>query len=78
MFVRKALAALACAGLVLGSGAAAAAPVAADNVRAASPIDEGESLRGMRGSFGIILALIIVAGVLGVIFAGDEDPPASP
>ena len=78
MFVRKALAALACAGLVLGSSAAAAAPAAADDARVASPLSEGEGLRGMRGSFGIMLALIIVAGVLGVIFAGDEDPPESP
>jgi hypothetical protein len=78
MIVRKALAALACAGLVFGSSAAAAAPVAIDDVRASSPVAESDSLRGMRGSFGIILILIIIAGVLGVVLAGDEGSPESP
>ena len=78
MIVRKAVAALACAGLVLGSSAAAAAPVAIDDVRSSSPVAESDSLRGMRGSFGIILILIIIAGVLGVVFAGDTDSPESP
>ena len=78
MIVRKALAGLACAGMVVGSSAAAAAPVAVDDVRASSPVAESDSLRGMRSSFGIILALIVIAGVLGVVLAGDQDPPASP
>ena len=44
MVIRKALVALASAGLVLGSTAAAAAPVAVDGVRAASPVGESENL----------------------------------
>ena len=76
MVIRKALVALASAGLVFGSTAAAAAPVAVDDVRAASPVAESEALGG---SWGWILALIIVAGVIGVIASdGDEDLPASP
>ena len=62
--------------MVFGSTAAAAAPVAVDDVRAASPVAESE---GIRGSWGWILALIILAGVIGVVAAdGDEDLPASP
>ena len=74
MVIRKALVALASAGMVFGSTAAVAAPVA--DLRAASPVAEAESLRG---SFGWILALIIIAGVIGVIAAdSDEDIPTSP
>jgi hypothetical protein len=72
MVIRKALVALATAGMVFGSTAAAAAPVA--DVRAASPVAESESLRG---SWGWILALIILAGVIGVI-ASDGDESVSP
>ena len=76
MVIRKALVALASAGMVFGSTAAAAAPVAVDDVRAASPVAESEALGG---SWGWILALIIVAGVIGVIASdGDEDVPTSP
>lgn len=75
MVTRKALVALASAGMVFGSTAAAAAPAAAD-VRAASPVAESE---GLGGSWAWILALIIVAGVIGVIASdGDEDLPVSP
>lgn len=76
MIIRKALVALASAGMVFGSTAAAAAPVAVDDVRAASPVAESE---GLAGSWGWILALIILAGVIGVVAAdGDEDLPTSP
>jgi len=76
MVIRKALVALASAGMVFGSTAAAAAPVAADDVRAASPVGEAE---GLGGSWGWILALIIIAGVIGVIASdSNEDLPASP
>jgi len=75
MVIRKALIALASAGMVLGSTAANAAPAVAD-VRAGSPVAESE---GLAGSWGWILALIIVAGVIGVIASdGDEDLPTSP
>jgi len=75
MFVRKAIIALAAAGMMLGSTAAAAAPVAVDDVRAASPVADAE---GLRGGWGWILALIILAGVIGVIAADGGDEPASP
>ena len=76
MVIRKALVALASAGMVFGSTAAAAAPVAVDDVRAASPVAESENVAG---SWGWILALIILAGVIGVVASdGDEDLPTSP
>lgn len=71
MVIRKALLGLATAGLVFGSTAVAAAPVA----RTAAPVGQSENLGG--GSFGWILALLIVAGVIGVI-ASDSDEPVSP
>ena len=76
MVIRKALVALASAGLVFGSTAAAAAPVAVDDVRVASPVADAESLKG---SWGWILALIIIAGVIGVIASdSNENVPTSP
>lgn len=72
MAIRKALVALATAGLVFGSTAAAAAPVA--GARDASPVAESENLR-----FVWIIALLIALGIIGVIAAdGDEDLPTSP
>jgi hypothetical protein len=74
MVIRKALVALASAGLVLGSTAAAAAPVAVDGVREASPVGESENL-----GFAWIIGVLILIGVIGVIAAdGDEDLPTSP
>lgn len=74
MIIRKALVALATAGLVLGSTAAAAAPVAVDGVRGASPVGEAENL-----GFAWIIGVLILIGVIGVIAAdGDEDLPTSP
>ena len=71
MVIRKALVALASAGLVLGSTAAAAAPVAN---RASSPVAESENL-----GFAWIIGILILIGVIGVIAAdGDEDLPTSP
>ena len=76
MVIRKALVALASAGIVFGSTAAAAAPVAVSDARAASPVAESEALGG---SVAWILALVILAGVIGVIASdGDEDLPVSP
>jgi hypothetical protein len=75
MIIRKALFALSSAGLVLGSTAAAAAPVA--DVRSSSPVGEADSIGG--GSWAWILALIVVAGVIGVIASdSDEEIPTSP
>ena len=77
MVIRKALVALASAGMVFGSTAAAAAPVAVDDVRAVSPVGDSESMRGR--SWGWILALLIIAGVIGVIASdSNENIPTSP
>ncbi len=74
MIIRKALVALATVGLVLGSTAAAAAPVAVEGARNASPVGEAENL-----GFAWIVGLLILIGVIGVIAAdGDEDLPTSP
>lgn len=70
MVIRKALLGLATAGLVFGSTAVAAAPVAA---RTGAPVGQAEGI----GSFGWILALLIAAGVIGVI-ASDSDEPVTP
>ena len=76
MVIRKALVALAAAGMVFGSTAVAAAPVAVDDVRVASPVADAE---GLRGSWHWLLLLIIVAGVIGVIASDSgEDLPSSP
>lgn len=74
MVIRKALVALATAGLVFGSTAAAAAPVAVDGARDGSSIGASENL-----NFAWIIALLILLGVIGVIAAdGNEDLPHSP
>lgn len=75
MVIRKALVALACAGMVLGSTAAAAAPVAVADVRAASPVTESEDMKGSFYGYG--LALLILLGVI-LIIASDSDESVSP
>ena len=72
MIIRNALVALASAGLVLGSTAAAAAPVPAEQARVASPVEESEGMRG----WGWILLLVAGLVVLGLTVLGDE--PQSP
>ena len=72
MLVRKALVALAAAGLVLGSTAASATPVLAEPARVSSPVDEAEGMRG----WGWILLLIAGLAVLGLKVLGDD--PTSP
>ena len=73
MIIRKALIGLASAGLVFGSTAAAAAPVAMDDVRVGSSVDQAEEL----SSFGWVVAVLIFAGVIGVILADDDEDPIS-
>jgi hypothetical protein len=73
MVIRKALIALATAGLVVGSTAAAAAPAA----RTASPVGQSEEMAGA-GSFAWIIALLIAAGVVAVIASDDDESPTSP
>jgi len=75
MIIRKTLLGLAATGLVLGSTAATAAP-AAD--RSGSEIGASEDLAGV-GTFGLLLALLIVAGVIAIVASDeDEDLPTSP
>ena len=75
MIIRKSLLGLAAAGMVFGSTAATAAPVAMD--RSGSDVS-GEELAGV-GTFGLLLALLIVAGVIAVVLSDDdEDLPTSP
>lgn len=75
MVIRKVLAGLAAAGLVFGSTAAAAAPAVASDARTGSPVEAAEGI----GTFGIILGVLILIGVIAVIASDSgEDLPASP
>jgi hypothetical protein len=74
MVIRKTLTSLAAAGLVLGSTAAVAAPV---DSRDASPVAKSDDLAGI-GTFGILLGLLIVAGVVAIVATDNNDKPASP
>lgn len=73
MIIRKALICLASASMVFGSTAATAAPVAMDDVRVGSSVDQAEGI----GSFGWVVAILIFLGVLGVIMADDNEKPVS-
>lgn len=78
MVIRKALVALATAGMVFGSTAAHAAPTAINDVRVASPVADAEG-NGGTSTWAWVLALIIVAGVIAVIASdSDEEIPVSP
>lgn len=72
MVIRKTLSSLVAAGLVLGSTAAVAA-----EGRDASPVSKSENLAGI-GTFGILLGLLIVAGVVAIIATDDNNHPVSP
>jgi hypothetical protein len=74
MITRKVLASLAAAGLVFGSTAASAAAPAASADRVASPVKASE---GLAGGWAWFLALLIAAGLIGVI-ASDDGTPTSP
>jgi hypothetical protein len=78
MIIRKSLVALASAGLLIGSTAAAAAPVAAPvgETRTASPVDDSEQL-GRGAGWLWILAILIAVAVGGLLLA-DDNNPASP
>lgn len=70
MFVRKALFALAAAGMAMGSTAAVAAPA-----RTAAPVDASEGLAG--AGFAWIIAALIAAGVIAIVVTDDDEEPAS-
>jgi hypothetical protein len=72
MVIRKTLSSLVAAGLVLGSTAAVAA-----EARDSSAVSSSENLAGI-GTFGILLGLLIVAGVVAVVATDDNNNPASP
>jgi hypothetical protein len=73
MIIRKALIALASAGLVLGTTAAKAAPAPMNDVRVSSSVDQSENF----SSFGWVVAVLIFLGVLGVVLADDSQKPIS-
>ena len=76
MIIRKSLLGMAAAGMVFGSTAAVAAPVASD--RSGSDVATSEGLAGV-GTFGLLLGLLIVAGVIAIVASDDdEDAPTSP
>lgn len=73
MVIRKALLSLAAAGMVVGSTAAAAAPSVAD-VRAESPVADSESL----SEWHLFVVAIIIIGLAGILWGGDDESPESP
>ena len=72
MVIRKTLSSLVAPGLVLGSTAAVAA-----EARDSSPVSKSEDLAGI-GTFGILLGLLIVAGVVAIVATDDNNNPVSP
>lgn len=76
MVIRKTLIGLASVSMIFGSTAAVAAPVASE-ARSASSVSKSEDLTGI-GTFGILLGLLIAAGVIAVILSDDNDNPTSP
>jgi hypothetical protein len=73
MVIRKTLIGLAAAGMVLGSTSAVAA-----EARDASPVSKSEGIAGI-GTFGILLGLLIAAGVIAIIVTDNNNHhPKSP
>lgn len=72
MVIRKTLSSLVAAGLVLGSTAAVAA-----EARDSSSVSKSDDLAGV-GTFGILLGLLIVAGVVAIVATGNNNHPVSP
>ena len=63
--------------LALSMSAAPVATAFAAPLRASAPTTEANSLGGKEGG-GLILALLIVAGIIGAILAQENDSPDSP
>ncbi len=75
MVIRKSLISLAAVGMVFGSTAAVAAP--ASHARASSAVGKHENLAGV-GTFGVLLGLLVVAGVIAIIATDHSHKPVSP
>jgi hypothetical protein len=76
MAIRMTLIALAAAGMVFGSTAAATAP-AVEEMRSGSPVADAEGIRVNTWTW--MLALIIIAALIGVVAADTGDStPTSP
>jgi hypothetical protein len=77
MVIRKSLVGLAAAGMVLGSTAAVAAPVAS-SARSATPVAKSDGIAGI-GTFGLLIGVLIAAGVLAIILTDHHHHnPVSP
>jgi hypothetical protein len=77
MVIRKSLVSLAAAGMVLGSTAAAAAPVAS-HARSASPVTKADDFAGIR-TFGVLIGVLVAAGVIAIIATDHHHHnPVSP
>ena len=74
MVIRKSLASLAAAGLLLGSTAAVAAPAVG---RSATPVAKSEDVSGIP-TFGIIIGVLIAAAVIAIIATKHHHHPVSP
>jgi hypothetical protein len=74
MVIRKSLVSLAAAGLVLGSSASAATPTAA---REGSPVAKSDKLAGI-GTFGLLIGLVVIAGVVAIVLSDNHHKPKSP
>ena len=76
MTFRKSFISLAVASLVFGSTAAAAAPVAS-NARSGSRVTQSDDLAGI-GTFGILVGVLLAAGLIAIIATNHNNKPASP
>jgi hypothetical protein len=75
MIIRKSLTSLAAAGLILGSTAAAAAPVAD---RSGSDVPASENVAGV-GTYTLLLGLLVIGGVIAIVASSDNNnTPTSP
>lgn len=71
MIIRKTLTGLAVVGTLLGTTAQAATV----DARTGSDVAENEAFFDDFGSFGIILLLVIIGGVLAFALSDDDDNP---
>jgi len=62
----------------LAAASLSAAPVAAQSVRTAAPVDQAESLRGGLGVAWIMAAIMVIGAILVIVDDDDSDLPHSP